>query len=109
MRNDVSFNLFYQTVLRKSTKLDFSKESTLPTKRPKPNYSILQYLDGSESSAKSYSPASAQDYFRQIYHEALCCRDALRDLVPFVQFKKREKHPWRSVTFSNFTKSNTPQ
>ena len=26
--------------------------------------------------------------------------DALRDLVPFVQFKKREKHPWRSVAFS---------
>ena len=26
--------------------------------------------------------------------------DALRDLVLFVQFK-REKHPWRSVTFSN--------
>ena len=37
--------------------------------------------------------------------------DALRDLVPWAQFKKREKHPWRSVTFSeacNFTKSNTP-
>ena len=26
--------------------------------------------------------------------------DALRDLVPFVQFKKREKLPWRSVNFS---------
>ena len=26
--------------------------------------------------------------------------DALRDLVPFGQFKKREKHPWRSVTYS---------
>ena len=26
--------------------------------------------------------------------------DAMRDLVPFVQFKKREKHPWRSVTFN---------
>ena len=26
--------------------------------------------------------------------------DALRPVVPFVQFKKREKHPWRSVTFS---------
>ena len=25
--------------------------------------------------------------------------DALYGLVPFVQFKKREKHPWRSVTF----------
>ena len=26
--------------------------------------------------------------------------DALRNLVPFVQFKKCEKHPWRSATFS---------
>ena len=26
--------------------------------------------------------------------------DALRDLVSFVQFKKLEKHPWRTVTFS---------
>ena len=29
--------------------------------------------------------------------------DALRGFRPFLQFKKREKHPWRSVTF----KSNT--
>ena len=26
--------------------------------------------------------------------------DALRHLVPFVQFKKRERHPWRTVNFS---------
>ena len=26
--------------------------------------------------------------------------DALRDMVPFVQFKKCEKHPKRSLTFS---------
>ena len=26
--------------------------------------------------------------------------DVLHDLVPFVQFRKRKKHPWRSVTFS---------
>ena len=25
---------------------------------------------------------------------------ALRDLVSFAQFKKREKYPWSSVTFS---------
>ena len=25
--------------------------------------------------------------------------NALHDLVPFVQFKKREKHPWRSANF----------
>ena len=24
----------------------------------------------------------------------------MRDLVPFAQFKKREKHSWRNVTFS---------
>ena len=26
--------------------------------------------------------------------------DALRNLVPFVQFKKHEKHPWKSLTFT---------
>ena len=26
--------------------------------------------------------------------------DVLRDLVPFIQFRKGEKHPWRSVTSS---------
>ena len=31
--------------------------------------------------------------------------DVLRDLVPFAQFKKHEKLPWKSVTF---TKSNIP-
>ena len=28
----------------------------------------------------------------------ICKCDALRDLLPFVQFKQREKHPWMSVT-----------
>ena len=27
-------------------------------------------------------------------------RDALRDSVPFEQFKRREKHPQRNITFS---------
>ena len=27
-------------------------------------------------------------------------RDAFRDLVPILQFKNREKHPWSSVNFS---------
>ena len=30
--------------------------------------------------------------------ERIC--GALCNLLPFVQFKKREKHPWRSVAFS---------
>ena len=31
---------------------------------------------------------------------------ALRDLVPFAQFKKREKHPRRSVNFSKVASSH---
>ena len=45
----------------------------------------------------------------KIYLFHIC--GALRGLVPFVQFKKRKKHPWMSVNFSlacNFTKINTP-
>ena len=29
--------------------------------------------------------------------------DALHELVPFIQFKNHEKHPWRSFTFKNKT------
>ena len=51
---------------------------------------------------------NVMNYFFMNY--SIIC-DALRDLEPFVQFKNREKHPWRSATFSaeacNFTKSNT--
>ena len=36
------------------------------------------------------------------YPKVVIC-DVLRDLVPFVQFKKREKHPWRSVTLLKLT------
>ena len=39
---------------------------------------------------------SKRNAFRYILF--LC--GALRDLVPSVQFRKREKHPWRRVTFS---------
>ena len=43
-------------------------------------------------------------------NKSIC--DVLRDLVSFVEFKKREKQPWRSVALSkvaecSFTKSNS--
>ena len=64
------------------------QEKTLPEKMPSGNNPITKLLimiitvhmkDGSVN-------------MKTIY-------DALRDLVPFVQFKKRKKHPWKSVTF----------
>ena len=39
--------------------------------------------------------------------ERIIC-DSSHDLVPFAQFKKRKKHPWRSSTFSKVTKISTP-
>ena len=39
-------------------------------------------------------------------HRKYIC-DAWRDLVPFAQFKKREKHLWKKVTFCD-TLSSTP-
>ena len=43
------------------------------------------------------------EFIEDFYIQLIC--DVLRDLVSFVQFKKREKHPRRSV--KNFTKINT--
>ena len=39
-------------------------------------------------------------YSKSKYLRQFICDVILRDLVPFVQFKKREKHQWRSVSFS---------
>ena len=48
----------------------------------------------------------------QLCTDSIC--DAMHDLISFLQFKKHERHSWRSITFSkklvksyNFTKSNT--
>ena len=39
-------------------------------------------------------------YEKKLFSIRLIICDDLHDLIPFVQFKKREKHPWWSVTFS---------
>ena len=40
----------------------------------------------------------AMSLFERLKGFYIC--DALRGLAQFAQFKKREKHPWMSVTFS---------
>ena len=61
-------------------------------------------------------------FLLRLFHEHLCFTsiyrvlskvseyicDALRDLVPFVQFKKLEKHLWRSVNFSKVAGFSLP-
>ena len=43
---------------------------------------------------------------RITYHLRLIFCDALRDLIQFAQYKKREKHPSGIITFSNAWKYN---
>ena len=37
----------------------------------------------------------------ELSQQAIIC-DALRNLLPFAQFKKRAKHTWRSVILAKF-------
>ena len=71
------------------------------------NYGILRSERGL---AWIHVSAKSEKVSKDIYQNL---RDALPDLVPFIQFKKREKQQWRTVTFNKvasckFTKGNTP-
>ena len=74
MRNDESFVLFYETMVRKAEKHDFIQEPSLSRKLCKePNYSILQYLDRNASGVANCTHATAQDHFQRSYFEAIDC------------------------------------
>ena len=73
MRTNESFDLFFESVKKKATKFDV-EEPTLPRKRHRPKYSILQYVQGHEETArntKAFHPQSAAYHFRIIFFDAL--------------------------------------
>ena len=51
----------------------------------------------------------SQPLYQELKHYIGDLCDALRHFVSFVQFKKREKHPWRRVTFSKFLVSGSSE
>ena len=53
----------------------------------------LKFVDG-------IFAAMFEESWSLIDEQGIAICDSLRDLVAFVQFRKREKHPWRSVNFS---------
>ena len=73
---------FPQTLL--TTRI-FTKEIIQPVTSDHENYLLFKLLFGKRVP------------FQHIISDNIC--GALRDLVPFARFKKREKHPW-SVNFS---------
>ena len=61
--------------------------------RMAPGVAFLYLLKTSENLKVRLPPL--YKYIKMLTHS-----DTSRNLVPFVQFKKREKHPWRSGTYS---------
>ena len=73
MRTCENFESFFNVVRKKADKLDV-EEPSLPRKRRKPKYSILQYVEGHEGTSKSteaYHPQTAADHYRSIYYDAI--------------------------------------
>ena len=72
MKNGRDFKLFYEKIEKSASKIDEVSTPMLPRKRKKPNYSILQYVEGNpKPTGEAYHPENAYDHFKQIYFEAL--------------------------------------
>ena len=72
MRNGHDFKLFYEKIEASASKIDEVSTRMLPRKRKKPNYSILQYVEGNpKPTGEAYHPENTYDHFKQIYFETL--------------------------------------
>ena len=70
MRTQEDFELFFNLVTKQAQKLPVD-EPHLKRKRKVPKYSILQYLDGQETTNKAHHLVTVEDEFRQHYFDAL--------------------------------------
>ena len=55
MRNEHSFNSFYNTVAKKSTECKFIKDPINPRKRKSSNYSTMHLVDGTTREAQVFT------------------------------------------------------
>ena len=71
-KNDRDFDLFYETVTKSASSIDFVSTPTAPRKRKRPKYDILQFLEGNpRCSGEAYYPETAHAHFKAIYFEAI--------------------------------------
>ena len=72
MRNEETFNLMYDTCLTKAKKISFVEEPVLKRKRKAPNYSILEYIEGYDTSnATAHHPETPRDHYRGVFYESI--------------------------------------
>ena len=67
MRTDEFAEMFFDYVSKMAASHTFIEEAELGRRKRKPNYSILHYLDGCESTSASHDPATPRDHYRQIF------------------------------------------
>ena len=73
LRNEERYEDFYETVLKTAKLHQFANPTTLKRKRRAPNYSILQFVEGSYQSEEAHHPSSPKENYCTIYYEALDC------------------------------------
>lgn len=71
MRNEEHFKLFFETVVKKAKKHSSIEEPRLPRKRKRPDYSVLQYMEGYGPAAAAYHPQTVDDHYRPLFFEAV--------------------------------------
>ena len=73
LRNEERYENLYETVLMTAKLHQFVNPPTLKRKQRAPNYSILQFVEGSYQSEEAHHPSSPKENYRTIYYEALDC------------------------------------
>ena len=63
MRSDGNLQNYYHTIVKKAVKPPQIQQLSLPRKRKRPNYSILQYIEGHQS-AESHYLLTVEDRYR---------------------------------------------
>ena len=70
MRNETSFKLFFDLVVKKAADIPKIDDPALPRKRNCPNYSILSYVDGHKS-AEAHHPTTVEEHYSELYYDAI--------------------------------------
>ena len=70
MRNETSFKLFFDLVVKKAADIPKIDDPALPRKRNRPNCSILSYVDGHKS-AEAHHPTTVEEHYSELYYDAI--------------------------------------
>ena len=71
MCNDESAEMFFDCASKMTASHKFIEEAELGRRKRKPNYSILHYLDGCESTPASHDPAIPRNHYRQVLFDVV--------------------------------------